>query len=348
MTLIQVDNSAGHGTPGILNLEEKGSRDFHCKPRQILERGKKVSFNGTMIRRNENGFEMRQPGKLSALKEATSTKEAISIRAAIQYIAGCMRPDLASATKLLSTSVANPDAETLKKLNEIVRRAKSTASMGLKYCKLNPDTVEQYLFTDASFGNAENGASQVGFVLCLVDGNTNANILHYGSQRCRRVTRSAMAAEILSLGYGFDQAIFARSILEELLGRSIKLHALIDSRTVFNTVTKGGPTLERRIQIDAHALRQSHERGELASISWIQSGEIVADALTKTLLNESHILYDLLPDKTLRINPQGWVEQSSSTTEKPQVSRTRYSTKNGFNFPNGLMNKKTEQTGSKN
>ena len=105
-----------------------------------------------------------------------------------------------------------------------------------------------------------------------------------------------MAAEILSLGYGFDQAIFARSILEELLGRSIKLHALIDSRTVFNTVTKSGPALEKRLQIGSYTLRQIHDRGELASISWIQSDENVEDALTKTLQNESHVLYDLLRD----------------------------------------------------
>ena len=157
-----------------------------------------------------------------------------------------------------------------------------------------------------------------------------------------------MAAELLSLGYGFDQAFVAKSMLEELLGRYIQLHAFIDSLTVFNTITKGGPTLEKRLQIDAYALQQIHERGELASISWIQSDENVGDALTKTLQNESHVLYDLLRDNKLRINPQGWVEQGPSTTENPQVSRTWYSTKNGFNFPNRLMNKKTEQTGSKN
>ena len=38
MTLIQVDDSAGHGTRGILNIEEKVNKNFQCKPRQILER----------------------------------------------------------------------------------------------------------------------------------------------------------------------------------------------------------------------------------------------------------------------------------------------------------------------
>ena len=133
-----------------------------------------------------------------------------------------------------------------------------------------------------------------------------------------------MAAELLSLGYGFDQAFVAKSMLEELLGRSNKLHDFIDSRTLLKTVTKGGPTFDKRLQIDAYALRQSHERGELASISWIQSRENVAHALTKTLPNDSHVLYDLLRDNKLRINPQRRVEQSTSKTENPQVSRTRY------------------------
>ena len=42
MTVIKVDDRAGHETPGSLNLEEKCSKNFQCKPRQILERGKEA------------------------------------------------------------------------------------------------------------------------------------------------------------------------------------------------------------------------------------------------------------------------------------------------------------------
>ena len=110
------------------------------------------------------------------------------------------------------------------------------------------------LFTDVSFANADKCKSQLGFVTCLVDCENRANIINYGSQRCRRVIGSVMAIGLLVLSYSIDQTFVARHIVEELFGREIKLHALIDSRTVFNTITDSGISLKKRLQIDAYAL----------------------------------------------------------------------------------------------
>lgn len=71
------------------------------------------------------------------------------------------------------------------------------------------------LFTDASFGNTDNYKSELGFVLQLVDKSNTANIIHYGSMRCNRVTRSVLAAELYALIYGFANAFIVQSALEE-------------------------------------------------------------------------------------------------------------------------------------
>ncbi len=71
-----------------------------------------------------------------------------------------------------------------------------------------------------------------------------------------------MAAELLALVYGFDSSFIVKHTLEEAMGRKIPLDILVDSKTVFNTITKGATTLEKRLQIDASAIQQSHKTGE--------------------------------------------------------------------------------------
>ncbi len=48
---------------------------------------------------------------------------------------------------------------------------------------------------------------------------------------------------------------------KKLDGTQIPLDILVDSKTVFNTVTKGATTLEKRLQIDASAIQQSRKTG---------------------------------------------------------------------------------------
>ena len=81
----------------------------------------------------------------------------------------------------------------------------------------------------------------------------------------------------------------------------------LDSRTVFNIIAKDGTTLEKRLQIDAHALRESYARGELRSIAWIPGTENVADGLTKGLIGSSHPLWKLIVSNKLCVAPLGWV-----------------------------------------
>jgi stress response protein SCP2 len=81
-----------------------------------------------------------------------------------------------------------------------------TIDLHLKYLPPDVQTCRMVVYTDESFANASNLASQLGFAVCLVDDGGNTHIVHYGSQGCKRVTRSAMAAELYVLSYGFDQA----------------------------------------------------------------------------------------------------------------------------------------------
>jgi hypothetical protein len=73
--------------------------------------------------------------------------------------------------------------------------------------------VRVAVFTDASFANCDDCKSQLGFVICMTDKTDAANIVHIGSFKCRRITRSVMAAELHGLVMGFDHAFVVASLL---------------------------------------------------------------------------------------------------------------------------------------
>ena len=188
-------------------------------------------------------------------------------------------------------------------------RAFTTEVVKLHFIPLQRHSLRLLLFTDASFACTPNLKSRMGFVLVLGDTEGRANILAWGSQVCSRVTRSVMAAELLALVYGFDCAHVVQNSLRETLGFDVPIYAHVDSRTVFNTVAKHNSTLEKRLQIDVHSIRQSYRRGEIYSLSWISGKTNPADGLTKGPISASHPLWCLMITNRYKAEPSGWVRQ---------------------------------------
>jgi len=118
-----------------------------------------------------------------------------------------------------------------------------------------------------------------------------------------------MGSEIHGLLYGFDAAFVAEEILEGILGRTIHIDCFVDSNTLFNLISKTAPILEKRLQIDVYAIRESHERGELRTLSWIPGKQNVADGLTKGLVSMEHPLRKLMTSNEISINAEGWASK---------------------------------------
>jgi len=194
-TAIQVDDVFGIGSDDFLKIEEETATKFKSKKRKILSPGQQATFNGTTISfEKDNTYKLLQKEKLEALSPVTTNKNFHSARAKIQYVGVMTRPDLCAETQLLANGIDDPSKEDLKRLNKLIKYCKKTKDIGLKFVKLDLDSTKIVLFTDSSFANAKNLKSQLGFVIALVDKENNANIIHFGSSRCQRVTRSAMAS----------------------------------------------------------------------------------------------------------------------------------------------------------
>ncbi|KAK6178359.1 hypothetical protein SNE40_013155 [Patella caerulea] len=89
------------------------------------------------------------------------------------------------------------------------------------------------IYSDASFGNLSDGNSQGGHIILLCGSNGQFHPISWQSQKIRRIVRSTLAAETLSLADALDNSIFLSTLFGELLynqsSKCIPIKCIIDS-----------------------------------------------------------------------------------------------------------------------
>lgn len=61
---------------------------------------------------------------------------------------------------------------------------------------------------------------------------------------------------------------------------------LTDSKSLFDVISKGSDTCEKRLMIDIAATRQAYDQENINELGWIRRDFNIADALTKIAINE--------------------------------------------------------------
>jgi hypothetical protein len=95
-------------------------------------------------------------------------------------------------------------------------------------------------------------------------------------------------------------------MVSEIMGRRLSTDANVDSRTIFDTVTRLINTLEKRLRIDAYALQESHGNGELKAFLWTPLEQNVTDAFTKDPWQAESALRRLMNTNRFDIEATGW------------------------------------------
>ncbi|EED22642.1 conserved hypothetical protein [Talaromyces stipitatus ATCC 10500] len=309
-----------------------------CKPREQLTTGKSLRFNGAVITENAQGITLTQErtcknirlvqdhpsdtvssrGKVR--KNASPHEQYIAQRALGAYIASVSQPE-ASFDLSFAAQATQPGKEDIKALNKRLQWQIDNSTRGLRFVKIDLRTAKLYAFVDASFANNKDSSSQIGHVIVLADARNNANILHWSSTKCKRITRSVLASEMYGMANGFDAAAAIKSTLTQLLHLSEPLPLVLctDSKSLYECLVKLGTTREKRLMIDLMCLRQSYERQEITEVRWINGNSNPADAMTKS--KPCRALQELIDTNKLRIDVDGWVERPSTkrTSESKNV-----------------------------
>ena len=142
-----------------------------------------------------------------------------------------------------------------KNLNRRLSWQIENADRGLRFVKLDINTLQLLVFTDASFANNKDLSLQIGYVLVLADASNKANIVHWSSIKCKRVTRSVLASELYGMAHGFDIGAAIKSTLDKVLQINLPLILCTDSKSLYDCLVRLGTTQEKRLMIDVMCLR---------------------------------------------------------------------------------------------
>jgi hypothetical protein len=300
---------------------------FMAKEREQLTVNTPLKFNGGLIQLASDGITLtqeRQCKNLSTIsvKPATSTSnrgitrtlltlkdQYIAQRARGAYIASVCQPE-ASFDLSFAAQVINPVEDDIKSLNKRLSWQIENADRGLSFVKLDVNTLQLLAFTDASFANNKDLSSQIGYVLVLADASNKANIIHWSSVKCKRVTRSVLASELYGMAHGFDIGAAIKSTVDKILQVNLPLILCTDSKSLYDCLVRLGTTQEKRLMIDVMCLRQAYERRQVTEVKWIDGDTNPADAMTKG--KPCTALTQLIDTNRIELRAVGWVERTDS------------------------------------
>ncbi|KAL3702992.1 hypothetical protein TMatcc_010179 [Talaromyces marneffei ATCC 18224] len=341
---MQTDDTliVANDTFAVREEEEIQRANILCKPREELTIDNPLKFNGAVVTETAQGITLTQKRTCSHIrlvqdqpadttnsrgkvrKDATPKEQYIAQRALGAYIASMSQPE-ASFDLSFAAQTTDPQRDDIKALNKRLQWQLDNPERGLRFVKLDVRTLRLIALVDASFANNKDLSSQLGYVIVLADEANNANILHWSSTKCKRITRSVLGSETYALANGFDAAAAIKSTLTQLLHLTEPLPLIVctDSKSLYECLVKLGTTQEKRLMIDLMCLRQSYERQEISEVRWIDGNSDPANAITKG--KPCHALQELIDTNKLRINVNSWVERTA-TTRSPEPKAVRFAT----------------------
>lgn len=299
---------------------------FIAKAREMLTPKAPIKFNGAIVVMEGGSITITQTKlckNLSAIqltplditssrgdtrKGVTPKDQYVSQRARGAYIASVCQPESAFDLSF-AAQVIDPKLEDFKTLNKRIQWQIDNHSRGLRYVQLDEASLKLIVFTDASYANNNDKSSQIGFVIVLADKHNNANIIHWSSIKCKRVTRSVLASELYAMAHGFDTGIVLKTTLEKILDKPLPIVVCTDSKSLYDCLVRLGTTQEKRLMVDVMCLRQSYERRQITEVKWIAGDTNPADAMTKGT-KACSALTDLIDTNKVNLDVTGWVERT--------------------------------------
>ena len=122
-------------------------------------------------------------------------------------------------------------------------------------------------------------------------GDIKANIIDWNSKTIRRVTRSTVTAECISVCNAVDQALYLSQLWYDMTGQSLGIRVFNDSRNLIHLCYNDKIPEEKRLMIEILYLRESIAKRDVLSINHLDTKLLLADALTKP---QSKAFYSLI------------------------------------------------------
>ena len=265
------------------------------------QESKKFKYIGVNVEQKEDRICINQWRYVSSIQEPDASRfrgnrvlnakeltEYRSVVGQLNWIALHTMPEIAYSVSDLSKAFKEGTSEDMRKLIKTVRRVKSIMG-GVTLNELEEKEIYWEAYADASFGNIEDGHTQLGYIIALTDGKKRCPIW-WKSRKSRRVAKSTIEAEALSVGEVIEGVIYFNRLWEEVVGGR-KLEAVVktDSKTLMTAIKSSTGVSSKRLKIDMAAIKETLEAGEITEVQWVQGKHQIADVLTKSGVSEENI-----------------------------------------------------------
>ena len=232
--------------------------------------------------------EILNPKRASAKNELLNAEEQTTYRQLIGQLNWAVqgsRPDIAFEMIKMSTKLKQGKVEDLTRAIKKISRLKDIQSF-MTFPRLTSlEDLKIVVFTDASLGNINDGAGSTGaFIVWLMDNTGQCCPIVWNAHKIKRVVRSTLAAETLSLEEGLEAGFYYREMLENILGlepRTIKIEAYVDNKSVIEAILSTRLVDDKRLRVDIAAVKELIQLHDVNRIQWVPGHLQLANPMTK-------------------------------------------------------------------
>lgn len=275
-----VDDCLHAGNEEFQKTTEVSLKKFDSKPRVYDN----FDFFGTQIKTEQGNFFVGQEyytRNMSSVPSNATFADFRRHRALFSWINNT-RPDLVCySNRAAQVTEKTFGKDKINELNRGIKEAKSRELKSLRYPPLELESVHLRIYADASFSSNDDLSSQLGWIILLCDEANNCHVLDFSSKKSKRIVRSIMGGEVCAFVDAFDYAFMMMKDLNTMLGKVIPIFMFTDSKQLFDALTKGKRTTEKRLMIDILSARQSYKRFEISAIGLVTGLSNPADGLSK-------------------------------------------------------------------
>ena len=299
--IVHVDDFLWAGTPKFLNTVVGPFKNCF----RISKQSDSIfKYIGLEIEQNQFGISISQNTYINSVDpvpipsaENQSRHLSNEERRAFRGIVGQLiwsssmtRPDISFDCCELSTMQSNPKLIDLKRANKVLLDMKRE-KIKINFHPIDLNSAKLIVFSDASYANLPDGASQGGHMIFLSDNDGNCAPISWCSKRIRRIARSTISAETQSAVEALDTAYMLERIISELFNfkKRMDIVLFIDSKSLFDAINTTNLLIDKRLRVDVSALREMNENNEV-EFRWIEGKKQIADVLTKRGPSKSNLL----------------------------------------------------------
>ena len=220
--------------------------------------------------------EILNPKRASAKNELLNAEEQTTYRQLIGQLNWAVqgsRPDIAFEMIKMRTKLKQGKVEDLTRAIKKISRLKDIQSF-MTFPRLTSlEDLKIVVFTDASLGNINDGAGSTGaFIVWLMDNTGQCCPIAWNAHKIKRVVRSTLAAETLSLEEGLEAGFYYREMLENIFGlepRAIKIEAYVDNKSVIEAILSTRLVDDKRLRVDIAAIKELIQLHDVNRIQWV-------------------------------------------------------------------------------